>query len=87
MIAFIDDHRAIYGVKPICRFLPIAPSTYHAHVAQRTDPAKASMRAKRDARLCADISRVFEANLRPYVADATDGFGVVLFGRPWQERC
>src|SRR5689334_24981684 len=21
---------------------------------------------------------------RPYVADATDGFGVVLFGRPWQ---
>src|SRR5690349_15078755 len=23
---------------------------------------------------------------RPYVADATDGFGVVLFGRPWQER-
>src|SRR5690348_9359121 len=26
-------------------------------------------------------------NERPYVADATDGFGVVLFGRPWQERC
>ena len=68
MIAFIDDHRAIYGVEPICRFLPIAPSTYHAHVAQRTDPAKASMRAKRDARLCADISRVFEANFGVYGA-------------------
>ena len=42
MIAFIDDHRAVYGVEPIRRVLPIAPSTYHAHVVQRADPAKAS---------------------------------------------
>jgi putative transposase len=28
MIAFIDDHRAAYGVEPICRVLPIAPSTF-----------------------------------------------------------
>ncbi len=28
MIAFIDDHRDAYGVEPICRVLPIAPSTY-----------------------------------------------------------
>ena len=28
MIAFIDDHRQVYGVEPICRVLPIAPSTY-----------------------------------------------------------
>jgi hypothetical protein len=27
MIAFIDDHRASFGVEPICRVLPIAPST------------------------------------------------------------
>jgi hypothetical protein len=27
MIAFIDDHREAYGVEPICRVLPIAPST------------------------------------------------------------
>ena len=26
MKAFIDDHRAVYGVEPICRVLPIAPS-------------------------------------------------------------
>jgi putative transposase len=51
MISFIDDHRAAYGVEPICRVLPIAPSTYHAHVAQRADPAKASARGRRDARL------------------------------------
>lgn len=33
-IAFIDDHRGMYGIEPICRVLPIAPSTYHAHVVQ-----------------------------------------------------
>ena len=35
MIAFIDDHREAYGVEPICKVLPIAPSTYHEHVARR----------------------------------------------------
>ena len=28
MIAFIDEHREAYGVEPICKVLPIAPSTY-----------------------------------------------------------
>ena len=42
MIAFIDAHREAYGVEPICRVLQIAPWAYHAHLAQRTDPAKAS---------------------------------------------
>jgi hypothetical protein len=27
MIAFIDDHRGAHGVEPICKVLPIAPST------------------------------------------------------------
>jgi hypothetical protein len=27
MIAFIDDQRAAYRVEPICRVLPITPST------------------------------------------------------------
>ena len=30
MIAFIDDHREAYGVEPICKVLPIAPSNAHA---------------------------------------------------------
>ena len=33
MIAFIDDHREAHGVEPICKVLPIAPSTYYDHVA------------------------------------------------------
>jgi hypothetical protein len=41
MIAFLDDHREAYGVEPICRVVPIAPSTYRRHVARRVDPSKA----------------------------------------------
>ena len=48
MIAFIDDHREAHGVEPICKVLPIAPSTYHDHAARRADPGKLSARAKRD---------------------------------------
>ena len=57
MIAFIDDQREVYGVEPICRVLPIAPSTYHAHVAQRADPAKASPRARQDLVLIPSLRR------------------------------
>ena len=66
MIAFADDHREIYGVEPICRVLPIAPSTYRAHVARRADPAKASARLRRDLALSAQIRRVHEANFGVY---------------------
>ena len=66
MIAFIDDHREAHGVEPICKVLPIAPSTYHAHVARRADPAKRSARAKRDAALKPEIRRVFDDNFRVY---------------------
>jgi transposase InsO family protein len=66
MIAFIDAHRAAYGVEPICKVLPIAPSTYHAYVAKRADPSRLSARAKRDAILKAEVRRVFEENFRVY---------------------
>ena len=66
MIAFIDDHREAHGVEPICKVLPIAPSTYHAHVAKRADPSRLSARAQRDAALKIEIRRVFEENFRVY---------------------
>src|SRR3954469_23479328 len=68
MIAFIDDHREVYGVEPICRILPIAPSTCHARLAQRADPAKASPRTRHDLVLMEQIRRVHEANFGVYGA-------------------
>jgi putative transposase len=66
MIDFIDDHRKAHGVEPICRVLPIAPSTYHEHAAQRRDPSRMSDRAKRDAVLKVEVKRVFDANFGVY---------------------
>ncbi|WP_461383820.1 IS3 family transposase [Devosia indica] len=66
MIAFIDEHRGHYGVEPICRVLPIAPSTYHEHVAQRRDPSRLSARAQRDEALKPEVMRVFAENFSVY---------------------
>jgi transposase InsO family protein len=66
MIAFIDDHREVHGVEPICKVLPIAPSTYHAHVAKRANPEKLSARARRDMALKPEIARVFAENFEVY---------------------
>src|SRR6476646_10309153 len=66
MIAFIDAHRAVYGVEPICRVLPIAPSTYCAHAARRADQSKLPARARSDARLQVEIGRVYDENFRVY---------------------
>ena len=66
MIAFIDDHRDAHGVEPICRVLPIAPSTYHAHAARRADPDTAPARTRRDGVLRQHIRRVWEENFQIY---------------------
>jgi hypothetical protein len=66
MIAFIDDHRGAYGVEPICKVLPIAPSTYRAHAARRADPDKLPARTKRDAVLRIEVRRVFHDNFEVY---------------------
>jgi hypothetical protein len=66
MIVFIDMHRGEYGVEPICRVLPIAPSTDYDHQVKRADPGLLSDRAKRDAELRPEIERVYEANFRVY---------------------
>ena len=66
MKAFIDENREAYGVEPICRVLPIAPSTYHEHAARRADPSRVPARERRDAELCREIGRVFAENFGVY---------------------
>ncbi len=66
MIAFIDEYRGEYGVEPICRVLPIAPSTYHDQDAKRRDPSRLSVRARRDQALKPEIVRVFAENFGVY---------------------
>jgi len=74
MIAFIDDHRQAHGVEPICRVLPIAPSTYHEHLARRRDPARRPARLQRDEALRPEVLRVF-----------TENFGVYGVRKVWRQ--
>ncbi len=69
MVAFIDDHRAEYGVEPICLMLPIAPSTYYARKAIEADPTRALARAQRAASQRPKIRRVWMQNFQGYGAE------------------
>ncbi|MFF5393193.1 IS3 family transposase [Streptomyces sp. NPDC013012] len=66
LVAFIDEHRHVFGVEPICRVLTIhglkiATSTYYA--ARKRTP---SARSLRDAELKTQISRVHADNFSVY---------------------
>ena len=74
MKAFIDENRQAYGVEPICRVLPIAPSTYYEHAARRADPSRAPARERRDTELRGEIGRVF-----------TENFGVYGVRKVWRQ--
>jgi transposase InsO family protein len=69
MVAFVDEHRDEHGVEPICKVLPIAPSTYYEHQARAEDPNRRPAREKRDDELRSQIQRVFDENQAVYGAD------------------
>ena len=68
MIAFIEQHRDVFGVEPICKVLPLAPSTYYERLAITKNPNRASTRAKSDADICREIERVWQENRKVYGA-------------------
>jgi len=66
MIRYIDNYREHFGVEPICKVLPIAPSTYYEHKALERDPDRRSDRVKQDEELEPEIQRVWEENFKVY---------------------
>ena len=66
MTEFIDEHREVFGVEPICHALAFAPSTYYAVRARRASP---SARALRDAELLVAIRRIHESSDGAYGAE------------------
>src|SRR4051812_34661574 len=65
MSAFIEAHRAVFGVEPVCRALQVAPSTYYAVRERHRRPAA---RTLRDGELVGEIRRVYTASSGPYGA-------------------
>jgi transposase InsO family protein len=68
MVTYIDDHRDRFGVEPICRVLPIAPSTYYEMKARERDPSRLPPRAIQDEELKPEIRRVHAENYGVYGA-------------------
>ena len=68
MTDFIEEHLGVFGVEPICRVLPIAPSTYHQRALEARKPERASARSRTDAALRIEIARVWEENRQLYGA-------------------
>jgi putative transposase len=66
MVSFVDDHRGVYGVEPICEVLPIAPATYYEHKAREVDPSRLPVRARRDLELREHIGRIWRDNFSVY---------------------
>jgi transposase InsO family protein len=66
MVPFIDEHRDEYGVEPICRQLPIAPSTYYEQKAREANPDRLPDRVKRDQQLEPEIQRVWDEHFQVY---------------------
>jgi putative transposase len=63
MTAFIDEHRGLLGVEPICRVMELNPSTYWAACSRPP-----SARSLRDEALRPEIERVHKANYGVYGA-------------------
>jgi hypothetical protein len=79
MVAFIDAHRAQYGVESICAQLPIAPAAYYTHKLQQRDPSRQCARRHPDGQLAGhdnvllSIREIADDNLRPLPADSPRG--------------
>jgi transposase InsO family protein len=66
---FVDKHRDVYGVEPICKVLQIAPSGYRRHAALQRNPSLRCARDLRDEMLMPHIRRVWDENMQVYGAD------------------
>jgi len=66
MVSFIDTHREVHGVEPICSCLPIAPATYYEQKRRQADPERLPARLKQDLRLKGEILRVWKENFEVY---------------------
>jgi len=65
MVAYIDGHRAEFGVEPICKVLQVAPSTYYAAKKRELSP---SARALRDAAMAQVLMVLWVTNRKVYGA-------------------
>lgn len=65
-VGFIDEHRANFGVEPICDVLPIAPSVYYEQRGRQQCPERRPCRVRQDEIVTEHIRRVWRENQEVY---------------------
>lgn len=65
MTSSIDERRGVFGIEPISRLLPIAPSSYCENVAKRTDADRLSICVRSDISLRIEARRILSRCLVP----------------------
>jgi hypothetical protein len=83
MRAFVDQHRGLHGVEPICRVLQIAPSGYRRHAARQRAPELRSQRAQRDEAVLPHIERVWPKPTCRSTAPRRSGGSCTGKAMPW----
>lgn len=68
MVDFIDENQEEYGVEPLCKSLPIAPSTYRLYKSREADPELEAARTRRDRILMKEIQQIWDDNRKVYGA-------------------
>ena len=66
MICFIEAYRGVFGVEPICRVLPTAPSGYHAHAAITRASELASNQARQAENDLKEVKRIHDKSKGRY---------------------
>ena len=64
MKTLIDSQPIHYGVEPICKVLPMAPSTDYRHAARQADPTLQSAHWHSDTQRMTQIPAVWQANVQ-----------------------
>ena len=63
IVEFIDEHRDVFGVEPICKVLQVAPSTYYSATSRLL-----SAWGRRDAVMTPVLLALWVANYKVYGA-------------------
>jgi putative transposase len=66
MVNFIEEHRAKFGVEPICNVLPIAPSVYYEQRARQRHPERRPQRVRHDEIVTDHVRRAWRENQEVY---------------------
>ena len=66
MVQFIDDYKDNYGIEPICKVLPIAPSTYYREKYLANNSEKRSLRQQHDDFYISEIKHIWQDSKSRY---------------------